>query len=117
LCSLVMNGVSSPTLHFWKLFSPFSLPKLESKLVIAHMWHFSDFSEPFTDIGPQSYATVTVLQLVDCCHIHHSLVKSLYSLFLSIIQLDSSGLVLGHRNDGNYLAPLENHHNLISCEL
>ena len=93
LCSLVMSRVSSRGHDFWKLFSLFSLPKLDT-LTLAHM---SQFSEPLTDIGHQIYATVTVLGLLHCNHIHHSLAKSLYSSFPSINQLDvvgSSGLVL-----------------------
>jgi hypothetical protein len=97
-----MSRVSSRTLDFWKLFSLLSLPKLET-LALAHMWQFS---EPFTDVV-HSHATVTTLRLVKCGCIHHSLAKSLYSSFPSIIQLDlvdSSGLVLEHphvRNDGD----------------
>jgi hypothetical protein len=102
LCSLTMNKVSSRARDFWKLFSLFSLPKLETLMLV----YMSQFSEPLTDIGHQSYTTVTVLRLVKCGRIHHSLAKSFYSSFPSIIQLDipkSSGLVLEPRvrSDGD----------------
>jgi hypothetical protein len=115
LCSLTIANVSSHALDFWKLFSLFSLPKLET-LMLASM---SQFSEPLTDIGHQSHATVTILQLVKCGRIHHSLAKSLYSSFPCIIQLDlvaSSGLVLEHphvRSDGD-LAIIWPHLNTIT---
>lgn len=102
LCSLTMS-FSHRAPNFWKLFSLLSLPKLET-LILAHM---SQFGEPIIDVGSQNYATVTVLKLVRCSHIHHSLAKSLYSSFPSIIHLDlikSSGLVLEHphvRNDSD----------------
>jgi len=103
LCSLTMNKISSRELDFWKFFSIFSLPKLQT-LVLAHMFRFS---EPLTDIGLPRHATVTVLRLVNCGLIHVSLAKALYSSFPSIVQLDliqSSGLILKHphvRSDGD----------------
>ena len=89
LCSLTISFLTRTL----KLFSLLSLPKLET-LTLAHI---SRFGEPFINIGSQSYATVTALKLVKCGHIHHSLAKSLYSSFPSIIHLDlieSSGLIL-----------------------
>jgi len=59
----------------------------------------SQLGAPCIDIGPQSYGTVTALRLVQCGRIQHSLVKSLYSSFPSIIHLElieSSGLVEEH---------------------
>jgi len=103
LCSLSMSKVSSRALDFWKLFSLFYLPKLDT-LGLAYI---SQFSKPLTDIGPQSHPTVTVLQLIKCGRIHHSLAKSLHSSFPSIIQLDlmeSSGLILEYphvQSDGD----------------
>ena len=85
----------SRTFHFWKLFSLLSLPKLET-LALGQISQFDDTS---IDFGPQSYATVTALKLVRCAGIHHSLAKSIYSSFPSIIHLDlieSSGLVPEH---------------------
>jgi hypothetical protein len=95
LCSLTMNRVSSHALDFWKLFSLFSSPKLET-LVLVYM---SQLGEPLIDIGHQSHVTVTVLRLAKCGCIHHSLAKSFHSSFPSLIQLnlvDSSGLILEH---------------------
>ncbi|KIM87457.1 hypothetical protein PILCRDRAFT_814984 [Piloderma croceum F 1598] len=94
LCSLTMI-FSSHKCKFWKLFSLLSLPKLAT-LALGQM---SQFSELSIDVGPQSYPTVTVLELLKCGRIHHSLAKSLYSSFPSIIHFNligSSGVVPEH---------------------
>jgi F-box-like len=91
LCSLAMIS-SSHRPNFWKLFSLLSLPKLET-LVFCQM---SPFGEMFIEFGPQSYSTVTVLELVKCGRIHQSLAKSLYSSLPSIIHfslIESSGMI------------------------
>ena len=106
LCFLVMSNVTSRGRDFWKLFSLFSLPKLDT-LSLSYM---SQFSEPLTDIPHQSYPTVTGLGLLHCNHIHPSVAKSLYSSFPSIYRLglvESSGLVLEPRyvwHDGDFAA-------------
>jgi hypothetical protein len=94
LCSLAMIS-SSHRPSFWKLFSLLSLPKLET-LVICQM---SQLGEMFLEFGPQSYPTVTVLELVKCGRIHQSLAESLYSSLPSIIHfslIESSGMIPEH---------------------
>ena len=102
LRSLTMNKVSSGVLSFWKLFTLFLLPRLETLALVS----MSQLSEPPTDISHHSHATVTVLQLVKCGRIHHSLAESLHSSFPSLIQLDlvdSSGLIQEHPHVWSHL--------------
>ena len=63
LHSLTMRKVSSRTCNFWRLFSLFSLPKLET---LAFVSYKSEFTKPLTNIRHQSHTTITVLQLVNC---------------------------------------------------
>jgi F-box-like len=108
LCSLTMS-FSYRAHRLWKLFSLLSLPELKT-LILTHM---SQLGAPCIDIGLQSYAAVTALRLVQCGSIQHSLAKSLYSSFPSIIHLElikSSGLVKEHLLQNNsYVAVIWPH--------